>query len=205
MERSEMVEKWIRAEAGKLETFFDRIMGCRAAIEVPHSHHRKGSLYHVRVDLTLPGAEIVVKREPSLSNRARQAGVPETTKHLEVRAPHKVLRQAINDAFKAAGRRLQDYVRRRHGDVKTHEPRAVARVSKLLPDEGYGFLMTDDGREIYFHEASFLNQAFRRLKIGTFVSFVEEQGERGPQASTVRIVRKRAARPPAQQAAASTG
>jgi cold shock CspA family protein len=110
-------------------------------------------------------------------------------KHLELNVPHRELRQAIDDAFKAMGRRLQDYARRHRGCVKTHEPAPQARISKLLPTEDFGFLETPDGREVYFHRNSVLDQGFARLKIGAAVSFVEEKGEKGPQASTVKLVR----------------
>ncbi|MBZ5699764.1 MAG: cold shock domain-containing protein [Acidobacteriia bacterium] len=190
MKRSEEIEGWIRAEAAKLETLYSRLMGCRVAVEVPHRHHRKGSPYHIRIDLTVPRGEIVVKREPSLSTRARQLDEREIKKKSEVKIPHKNLRTAINDAFKAAGRRLQDYARRQRGDIKTQALLPEARVSKILPYEGYGFLTSDDGREIYFHRNSVLGRAFARLKVGTTVRFVEELGEKGPQASTVRIVPK---------------
>jgi cold shock CspA family protein len=188
MTSSRTIEEWVRTEADKLNGFYSRVMGCRVAIEMPHRHHRKGSPYHIRIDLTVPGEEIVVKREPSLSHRARQLGATTIKKHLEVKTPHKNLRLAINDAFRAAGRRLQDYVRRQRGDVKSHPPLQVARVGKILRDEGYGFLTSDDGRGIYFHKNSVLKRAFSQLKVGTTVSFVEEVGEKGPQASTVRIV-----------------
>jgi cold shock CspA family protein/ribosome-associated translation inhibitor RaiA len=201
MTPSATIEEWIRDEADKLDSFYKRVMGCRVAIEVPHRHHRKGSPYHIRIDLTVPGEEIVVKREPSLSHRARQLGETGIKKHLEVKTLHKNLRLAINDAFRAAGRRLQDYARRQRGDVKSHPPLQVARVGKILEDEGYGFLTSDDGRGIYFHKNSVLNRAFSRLKVGTRVSFIEELGEKGPQASTVRIISKGRIPPSAKQAA----
>jgi cold shock CspA family protein/ribosome-associated translation inhibitor RaiA len=190
MKPSTEIEKWIRAEAAKLDTFYSQVMGCRVAIEVPHRHHRKGSPYHIRIDLTVPRGEIVVKREPSLSARARHLGEGEIRKQAEVKIPHKQLRQAIDDAFKAAGRRLQDYARRQRGDIKSPTLFPEAYVSNLLPQEGYGFLTSEDGREIYFHKNSVLGRAFPRLKVGTTVRFVEEPGEKGPQASTVRIVSK---------------
>jgi len=109
-------------------------------------------------------------------------------KHAEVNAPHKDLRRTIDDAFKAAGRRLQDDARRQRGDIKGHAPLLEARVSKILPAEGYGFLTSVDGREIYFHKNSVLSGAFPRLKIGTTVRFAEERGEKGPQATSVRIL-----------------
>jgi len=205
MERLEGVEELIRAEAEKLEDFYSQIMGCRVAVEVPHGHHRKGNLYHIRIDLTLPGKELVIKHEPSLSKGIRQAGGVEMKKRLEVGAPHRDLHLAIRDAFKIAARRLQDYARRQRGDVKTHEAPSIGRVSKLLPEEGYGFLSTPDGREVYFHKDSVLNRGFRRLRVGSKVGFVEEQGEKGPQASTVRVRGKRPIRRVIEKTAAAAG
>jgi cold shock CspA family protein/ribosome-associated translation inhibitor RaiA len=190
MEPSPTVQEWIEKQAAKLESLYQRIMGCRVAVALPHRHRRKGVQYHVRIDLTLPGGELVIKHQPSARERALREGKPEMTKSLEVGVPHKELRQAIDDAFKVAGRRLQDYGRRQGGRVKTHQSASLARVSRLLSDEGYGFLTALDGREIYFHRDSVLNRSFNRLKVGTTVTFAEEPGEKGPQASTVRIVRK---------------
>ena len=96
---SATIEDWVRTEADKLDSFYNRVMGCRVAIEVPHRHHRKGRPYHIRIGLTVPGEEIVVKRQPSLSHRAQQLGETEIKKHLELKTPHKNLRLAINDAF----------------------------------------------------------------------------------------------------------
>jgi cold shock CspA family protein len=67
----------------------------------------------------------------------------------------------------------------------------VASLSELLENEGYGYFITDDGREIYLHRSSVLNQRFQRLRVGTSVTFAEEQGEKGPRASTVRIIGSR--------------
>jgi len=184
---SKEVEEWIRAEAAKLDSLYGQLMGCHVMVEIPHHHHKEGSQYHVRLNLAVPQGEIVVKREPSLSASARRLGEAKIRKRAEVKVPHKDLRAAINDAFKSAGRRLRDYARRQRGDVKSHAPLPEARVSKVFPRKGYGFLTANDGREIYFHENSVLGRGFPRLKVGSVVSFVEEIGEKGPQASTVRI------------------
>lgn len=194
-------ELWIRLEAAKLEAFYKRIMGCRVAVESPR-RHKEGSAYHVRIDLTLPGGELVIKHEPTLQTQARQLAEHAIRKRLEARNPHKYLRQAIRDAFKAAGRRLQDYARRQRGDTKHRESPPVARVNQLLKDKGYGFLVTPEGREIYFHKDSVLNRAFSRLSVGTTVVFTEEQGEKGPQASSVRIKAKQGLRQVAKRPAA---
>ena len=191
IEPSPVIEEWIRAEAAKLDALYTQLMGCRVMVELPHRHHMKGIPFHIRIDLTVPQGEIVVKHEPSLSSRARQLRENEIRKQGEVSIPHKDLQQAITEAFKAAGRRLQDYARRQRGDIKSHVSLPEARVSKILPGAGYGFLTSDDGREIYFHKNSVLGRAFPRLKVGTTVRFAEEQGEEGPQASTVHVVPKK--------------
>ena len=74
MKPSKEIEEWIRAGAAKLDTLYSQLMGCHVMVEIPHRHHKAGSLYHVRIDLRVPRGEILVKREPSLSGRARQSG-----------------------------------------------------------------------------------------------------------------------------------
>lgn len=192
MAPSKAIEANIREKAAKLDNFYPHIMSCRVAVEAPHRHHRKGKAYLVRIDLSVPGAELVVNRAPkrlAVSKRlsASEAAAKESrepSKH----GAHEDVYVAIRDAFNAAGRKLQDYARRQSGAVKLHEPARVARVSKLFPEERYGFLETGDGREIYFHANSVLNPGYERLRVGAQVYFAEEKGEKGPQASTVRAV-----------------
>ena len=59
---SEAIEAYIRERAAKLEQFYDRIMSCRVVVEAPVRHHRKGGPYKVRIDLTVPGDELVIDR-----------------------------------------------------------------------------------------------------------------------------------------------
>jgi ribosomal subunit interface protein len=167
VERSDAAEDLVRDRVAKLETFEPHIMACRVALEAAHRHKRKGKDYRVRVDLTVPGDEIVVGRDP-----------PERTAHED-------LYTAIDRAFDVAQRLLEDRARLRRGDVKTHVPPTTARVARLGHERGFGFLETPDGREVYFHRNSVLNDAFDRLEVGDTVRFVEEEGDKGPQASTV--------------------
>jgi cold shock CspA family protein len=109
------------------------------------------------------------------------------TKRLQLQVPHKEAELAVRDAFRSARRKLQDFARRQRGDVKTHQALS-AKVSQLFPKAGYGFLETFDGRQIYFHQNSVLSGKFGALEVGTGVRFAEEDGERGPQASTVKLV-----------------
>jgi ribosomal subunit interface protein len=169
MEPSTAVEAKVREKTAKLERIYDQIMGCRVVIEAPHRHHHQGKLYHVRIDLTVPQGELVVSREHH-------------GKH-----EHEDVYVAIRDAFNAAQRQLESYSQRQRGNVKHHEPPPQGRVSLLVPEQNYGKIETVDGREIYFHRNSVLNGGFESLRIGIAVSFVEEDGDLGPQASTVHL------------------
>jgi cold shock CspA family protein len=163
------IEAKIRAEAERLDAIYDQIISCRVVVDVPHRHHKEGNFYQVRIDLKVPGEEIAVKREPGEHTDHRDLGI------------------AIRDAFDEARRKLEDFVRLRRGQVKAHESLPHGRVVRLFPEAGYGFLETPDGREIYFHRNSVLNGGYPKLEVGTEVRFVEEQGDKGPQASTVKV------------------
>lgn len=63
---SQSIEADIRSRAEKLDSFYDKIIGYRVLVEAPHHHHRAGQRYHVRIDLTVPGEEIVINRAPRL-------------------------------------------------------------------------------------------------------------------------------------------
>lgn len=194
MDPSKAIEENIRERADKLDGLYDKIMSCRVIVEAPHRRHHKGKAYVVRITMTVPGGEIVVNRAPKRLAAAKAAHPEDLEKDLaESREPskhaaHEDIYVAIRDAFNAAGRKLQDYARKRRGKTKNHEPAAVARVARLFPIEDYGFLETPDGREIYFHKNSVLQAAFERLEVGTEVYYSEESGDKGPQASTVRVL-----------------
>ena len=164
------VEEAVRERVERFDRYCDHVTSCRVVIDVPHRHHQKGNLYQVRLDVTVPGDEIAVTREAPGHEAA------------------KGMADAIKDAFDAADRLLEDYVRRRRQDVKHHKDLPHARVRVTVPGQGHGFLETFDGREVYFHKNSLLNADFDSLIPGTEVVFVEEAGEKGPQASTVHVV-----------------
>jgi len=176
LEPSEAVEELVRKKAARLTKLHDRMTSCAVALEMPQGRHRQGRHFRVRIELGVPGGKkLVVGRDPR-----------------ESRA-HQDLLAAVNAAFAEARRQLEDRVRVLGHRVKasSRPPRAV--VVRLFPEDGYGFLETPDGREIYFHERSVLAGGFARLKVGAAVRYAEETGVDGPQASTVAPVR--AARP----------
>ncbi|HVY91103.1 MAG TPA: HPF/RaiA family ribosome-associated protein [Bryobacteraceae bacterium] len=187
MESSSKMEDAVLKEAARLERFFPRITSCRVAIERPRQE-KFGGMYHVRIDVGVPGEKLLVEHNPSQHQTLQSKEAMHQTRQEE---PHRELRdpqRAIHEAFHEMRRRLQDYARRIRGDTKQHEAITAGRVTKLFPEEGFGFI-DSDGREVYFHRDSVLGGHFDRLRIGSRIRFVEELGEKGPQATTVRLVR----------------
>jgi ribosome-associated translation inhibitor RaiA len=99
---SPSAEAQVRRRAEELEQFSDRVTACRVMMEAAHRRHRQGKIYHVRVDLSVPGGRLVKSREPG-ENHA-----------------HEDLHVAIRDAFDAARRRLQNHKHRMAGQTKQH-------------------------------------------------------------------------------------
>ena len=162
---TEAIETLIRQKTDKLEKMFDRITECNVVIESPHNKQRKGKIYTVRIDVKIPKADLVVKRQP-----------------------HNDIYVAIRDAFQTAQRLVEDQQKRMRQEVKVHEEPPQAEVKEVYPTEGFGFLVTPEGTDIYFHENSVVENGFEKLDIGTKVRYVSVPGEKGPQASTVAIV-----------------
>lgn len=173
----EHIRQAVTAHVSALEKRFGRITACRVAVRVPTGHHRTGEPYSVAIHLALPnGREVTIDRSADADERFADPDF------------------AVNDAFKRARRRLQDQVGRMRGQVKVHEEQPTGTVARIDETGEFGFLQAPDGREIYFHRNSVLAAGFDKLSVGTRVTFVEEEGEKGPQASTVRIAGKHSLR-----------
>jgi cold shock CspA family protein len=163
----------IAEHVARLEQRCGRVTACRVVLKGPGGHHRTGGLYEVNIRLALPdGRQVNIDRTPQADER------------------HSDLTFAIDDAFKRARRQLQDQVRRLQGQIKQHDGLPIGTVVRLDPSGEFGFLESGDGREIYFHRNSVLDDAFSSLTAGTRVTFAEEMGEKGPQASTVKLLGK---------------
>ena len=169
---SDAIKAQIRQKVEKLNRFYDRIISCRVLVEAPHRHHHQGNIYHVRIDLTVPQGELVINRNSS-QNHA-----------------HEDLYVAIRDAFAAAQRRLKSYAAVQRNKTKIHEIPDHGRVIGLLPEDGYGFIETSEGDEVYFHQNSLLNCTLRDLQVGSEVRLIEHMGDKGLQASSVRLIGK---------------
>ncbi|MGK5086471.1 HPF/RaiA family ribosome-associated protein [Bdellovibrionota bacterium FG-2] len=165
---SPFVAATVRNKVARLERYFPSIMSVRVLLEPSELRRHQGNLYHVRIDIVIPGRKLVVRRDPSEHHA------------------HGDIYVSIRDAFEAARRQLEDYVRIHfRGKKRHHEAPLHAKVTLLFPNEQCGFLETKDGREIYFHQNSVLNEEFGELELGDEVRIFEEMGDKGPQASTV--------------------
>ena len=187
---SDAVESDIRGRVAWLEQFYAGIVRCRVLVELPHRHRHSGRHFHVRIELTVPdGPPLVVSHEPSLHGRLKDVEEGAHRKETEIDGVQRYAAVAIRQAFDAARRRLEDFAREQRGIVKTHELPAHGDIVELSAADGYGFIQAGENR-VYFNRASVLADAFDQLTIGTPVAFVEEKGEKGPQASTVRVLGK---------------
>ena len=187
METAPELEAAVQKEASGLDRFFKRIVSCRVVIEGPR-REEYGGLYKVRIDLGVPGEELVVEHNPTLHSGLQELEATRKTKQSEPHRERRDARLAIHEAFHEMRRRLQDYARRMRGQTKVHGGLALGKVTKLSPEEDYGYLEAD-GHGVYFHRNSVLGGHFDRLRVGSQVRFAEEMGEKGPQASTVRLIR----------------
>src|SRR5436305_2369519 len=172
MSSSPTVEAEIRERVEKLDRLYDHLIGCRVSVELLHRRHKTGNLYDVHIDMRVPGNELAVTREP---HRARE------------KFANPDVGVAVRDAFRAAERRLVDFKRKQHGEVKVHEEDGLlaAQVSQLYPDEDHSFLLTPTGGQLYFHRNSMVNRDFDRLEVGAKVHYVETVGDTGPIANKV--------------------
>ncbi len=173
VDKTTQIENLIEEKLLKLQEVCGDLISCRVSLEMPQQHQRAGNPFRVRLDLKVPGKEIVTVRESGEGDM------------------HDPLPKVVREAFAAARRQLKEYMKRKQGEVKAHPEQAVqAVITRLFPDEGYGFLQTVEGREIYFHRNSVIRDEFSELQVGTAVRFDEEMGEKGPQATTLHILRK---------------
>jgi cold shock CspA family protein/ribosome-associated translation inhibitor RaiA len=173
VDRSPWVENYILERVQRLERFADGITTCRVSLTQEQASHHKGNRYSVLVEVRMP---------PNHDLAARKEKV--------IREMQTQLPALINLAFGAIERQLKKTAALRRYEEKRHDGQPHGIVEKVL-DEGYGFLRAiDDDRQVYFHRNSVLHDDFERLAVGTEVRYTPQEGEQGPQASSVQIVAK---------------
>ncbi len=162
VKHSPEVDQHIHEKAEKLKQFSDDIISCAIVVEYVSKHQHSGSLFNVRINLTVPGRELI-----STHNYNENMYV------------------SINDTFADIGRQLEEYSHMRHGRVKHHPPIRDGKVVRLYSN--YGFIETVEGGEYYFNEGNVVRVQFARLLEGEKVRFIEHMGDQGLQAHRVSV------------------
>lgn len=171
MDSSPALEADIRERIAKLEEFHPRLTACSVVVQVPHRTSTQSPIFEVRIDLSIPGDEIAVTREGGLNHA------------------HEDVHVALRDAFDAAKRLLEDHVRRASPHrTKRHPEVEHGAVVRIFPEDGYGFLETADGREIYFQQDSLTKPNWDQIAVGSRLRFKERDGDKGPFATQVTLI-----------------
>ena len=159
---SEAIQSHVHKKAEKLDHYYHNIQRCCVVIDMPQKHKHQGKLFRVRINLGVPGKDLVVNHKFDED-----------------------VYVAIRDAFQAMSRQLEEYARKRRGHVKTHEGVNFGYVQRLFPEEGYGFILSADGNEHYFSTTNATHPSFQKMQVGDIVHFLSVPADDGWQAHRV--------------------
>jgi ribosome-associated translation inhibitor RaiA/cold shock CspA family protein len=177
MDHSAWAEEEIRTRVADLESIYDRITFCRVRVDHRATNDNDTIPPVVRIEIGIPGRkDLVVAHEPE---------------RLQQKFQHPDLRNAINEAFRIAERQLRDF----KDKLKDHKQEArhesghqnLGQVTEINPDRDFGFLLTKEGGQLYFHRNSLLTGDFDALQLREEVYYVEDVGDTGPIATKVRV------------------
>lgn len=101
MDASEALRTHILDHARHLERFAGDILACDVVVEKAERHHHQGDRFNAHVRIAMRGRKIDAGHTPAADHRHEDPYI------------------AVTDAFNALRRRVEDYTRRRRGDVKT--------------------------------------------------------------------------------------
>lgn len=167
---SPAIEAAIEKRVAKLEKLYPRLTSVRVSVEKPHRQNRTTSPFEVHVEMNVPGRVLAVTRE---------------TKHARQRFARPTIQTSVNEAFRTAEAQLKEFKAQQRGAVKTHPAMLQGTVRRVDRRNGVGFLITNEGKEIYFHSNSLLSGEFEKLKRGDAVHYTEALGDTGPTANKV--------------------
>lgn len=178
VEKTEAIDALINEKIAKLERVCDHISSCHIAVEKEQDRPRDRSPYRVRLDITVPPSHELAA-ESTMGHQTQYAN----------------LDAVVRDAFDKAWRQLRDLSKQQQeydrGQVNDGAQDTTAIVTRLFPEQDYGFLKTLDGEDIHFTRNSVAHNDFDRLEVGTGVRFEAIEDEQGiSHASTVQIVDK---------------
>jgi ribosomal subunit interface protein len=141
----------------------------RMHVTLKHGRHHVHGVEEVDIVATYPGATLRVAKQ------------------------EEEMRDAVHAALDALERELVAHHEERRHFGKAPGPRPSGKIARVFTDRGYGFILTDEGEEVYFHQNALHELDFASLPLGLPVELEIERGERGPQASRVFPVGERMA------------
>jgi cold shock CspA family protein len=215
VESTQAIDDLITKEIAKLEQVCNYITSIRIAVERTQARHKTGNSYRLRIFVRIPDRREVKVERSSTAPRLPNARLVQQETQVEMEkeedlkdvklpkrslGPRSGLRQPelpelIRGTFESARREIQSVMQKQAGDAKIPaQERSLAIVEKLFPDEGYGFLRTTEGEQLYFHKNSVLHNHWEHLAPGVAARYTAEMGKKGLQASTVELVNKPGAR-----------
>ena len=161
----------------------DKIEEEKARLE----RHHAGFIHHLRV--TVEGTSS--HREGGYELRL-VASIPNDT--VVVKRKGEKVKTILVDAFNTLSLQLKELQRKRRQSYKVQPESSTSAsgegvVKSIFPFESYGFIVTPQGREIYFHENSLKDVAMNELSEGDGVKFGEGQGDKGPCAAWVKLAK----------------
>jgi ribosome-associated translation inhibitor RaiA len=168
MGRSDAIEAAVREKARHLERFSGDIMACRVTVDLLQKHSHQGRPLGVRIDLTIPGRELIVNR-----------------------VENEDLQVALRDAFDDIRRQLEEAVRQRRGLEKQHARELHGEVVRIDDEGGFGFIRIPDGQEYWFGRDNVVGDGFEQLTVGTPVQFIAVVAAQGLQATRVSLGKHR--------------
>lgn len=163
LKHSDAVEKDILEKIQHLQKLHPRLQSCRVVVDAPHRDKKKGRIYEVRLDLSVPGNDISVTREAGLNHA------------------HEDIYVAIRDSFEAANRLLEDRERKRDAHrTKRHPEVRHGRLARIFKEDGFAFIECEDGHEVYFDRDSMTKNVWPHLEVGSNLRFKQLDGDKGP-------------------------
>jgi cold shock CspA family protein len=210
VQTSPYVDRLIDRGIAGLEQVCDYIISTRIAVEQAEGRHLTGNAYEMRIDIRISGRpDIVVKRSSKAAKKIpdglddldaeaalqsepdAQESAPGRGRPVRRGIREEPLVALIRRTFDSAQRELKKVVEKQRGEVKTPASRQMsAVVERIVREQGYGFLRTEEGEQVYFHSNSVLHGHWENLSAGTAVRYVAEMGDKGLQASTVDVVQR---------------
>ena len=170
-EPSEEIRAEIAAQMEGLEQLSPRITSCRIVVSGPKTRHKRGALFHIQLRVAMPERKDVV-----VDQREGDAGESE----------HPLV--AIRDSPRLPARSRTSRATCAARSRPTWRKATAASPASPLGTIAASSRRRTAAKTIFINAV--LNGGFARLSVGSEVRFIEEDGEKGAQASTVRLVGK---------------